>query len=251
MSPFGKSGSAKTDTELYPGYALPPGRYSAQDVKPPKLSKVLGLWAIAIAVALVVLGGVTLKMTKPPAHYMCPPDCGRPPTGIPVTALPRFTPPDGSFTVAYPEPSSVYDVKLDNRGVTAKFTGGDTGVLQLFSQPARGRSAEDIAHVLLKGKFPDAKIAYEVPNASVGYQPGYGLVADSWPPGASGSSVRIRTLLMVAVKNDLALVAGAVGPYHAFGPDFGPGLPSAVNLQIAQDMGKYVNSFSWKGDPPR
>ena len=24
-----------------------------------------------------------------------------------------------------------------------------------------------------------------------------------------------------------------------------------ANLQIAQDMGKYVNSFMWRGDPPR
>jgi len=104
---------------------------------------------------------------------------------------------------------------------------------------------------LIKQKFPDAKIAYEIPNAMVGYQPGYGEVADSWPSGTSNSYIRIRTVLLVAVKNDLALVAGAVGPYHAFGPDFGPGLPSGVNLQLAQDMGKYVNSFSWQGDPPR
>ena len=58
-------------------------------------------------------------------------------------------------------------------------------------------------------------------------------------------------IVMVAVKDDLALVAGAVGPYHAFGPDFGSGKPSAANLQLALDMGKYVNSFSWRGDPPR
>jgi len=32
---------------------------------------------------------------------------------------------------------------------------------------------------------------------------------------------------------------------------FGPGPPSPANLQIAQDMGQYVNSFSWRGDPPR
>ena len=56
---------------------------------------------------------------------------------------------------------------------------------------------------------------------------------------------------MVAVKNDLALVASAVGPFHAFGPDFGPGPPSGANLEIAEDMGKYVNSFSWRGDPAR
>ena len=34
-------------------------------------------------------------------------------------------------------------------------------------------------------------------------------------------------------------------------PDFGSGKPSAVNLQIALDMGKYVNSFAWRGDPLR
>ena len=46
----------------------------------------------------------------------------------------------------------------------------------------------------------------------------------------------------------LALVAFATGPYRSFGPDSGPGLPSAANLQLAQDLGKYVNSFQWAGD---
>jgi len=56
---------------------------------------------------------------------------------------------------------------------------------------------------------------------------------------------------MTAVKNDVALVAFATGPYRAFGPDSGPGIPSGANLQLAQDMGKYVNSFQWNGDPVR
>ncbi len=72
-----------------------------------------------------------------------------------------------------------------------------------------------------------------------------------WPQGSGNKYIRIRTLLLVAVKNDLALVAGAVGPYHAFGPDFGHGLLSGANLEIAEDMGKYVNSLAWAGDPPR
>ena len=46
-------------------------------------------------------------------------------------------------------------------------------------------------------------------------------------------------------------IAAAVGPYREFGPDFGSGKPSGANLQLALDMGKYVNSFSWRGDPPR
>ena len=48
--------------------------------------------------------------------------------------------------------------------------------------------------------------------------PGYGLVADCWPQGATASYSRMRVIVMVAVKNDLALIAGAVGPYHAVRP---------------------------------
>jgi len=236
---------------LYPGYALPPGTYRAPEIRPTRFRKLLGPWGLVIVVVAAALVGVSQMVTAKPVHYMCPPECGRPPTGTPIMGLPRFTPPDGKFSVSYPAPEAAYDITKDAQGVTAKFTGGDTGVLQLFSQPAKGRSAKDIAKDLIKGKFPDAKTAYEIPNAMVGYQPGYGEVADSWPPSASGNYVRIRTVILVAVKNDLALVAGAAGPYHAFGPDFGPGLPSGVNLQIAQDMGKYVNSFTWNGDPPR
>ncbi|MCI4674230.1 hypothetical protein [Candidatus Mycolicibacterium alkanivorans] len=242
---------AHTGSEQYTDYAVPPGTYVAPEIKHAGLRRTLGLWTAGIVVVAAALVGVSLMVTKKAPRFMCPPECGRPPTGTPVAALPRYTAPDGSFSVSYPSPEAAYEVSKDGRGITAKFTAGDTGVLQLFSEPARGRQPRDIASDLLERKFPDAKIAYEIPNAMVGYQPGYGEVADSWPQGTANSYIRIRTVLLVAVKNDLALVAGAVGPYHAFGPDFGPGLPSGVNLQLAQDMGKYVNSFSWKGDPPR
>ena len=135
--------------------------------------------------------------------------------------------------------------------MTADFLGGDGGTLQLFSQPAANRSPQDIATALVNETFPDTRIAYEIPNAMVGYHAGYGKVADCWPQGANSSYLRMRVIVMVAVKNDLALVAAAVGPFHQFGPDSGIGKPSGANLQIALDMGKYVNSFSWRGDPPR
>lgn len=243
--------SAASDTEQFPGYALPPGNYVATEPRRVRSRRTLGLWTAGIVVVAAALVGVSLMVTEKAPRYMCPPECGAPPMGTPVTGLPRFTAPDGSFSVSYPAPGSAYEIETKGNGVTAKFTGGDTGVLQLFSEPARGRDAQTIARDLLKRKFPDAKIAYEIPNAMVGYQPGYGEVADSWPQGTSNSYIRIRTVLLVSVKNDLALVAGAVGPYHAFGPDFGPGLPSGANVQIAQDMGKYVNSFIWNGDPAR
>jgi hypothetical protein len=84
----------------------------------------------------------------------------------------------------------------------------------------------------------------------VGYQPGYGVVKDEYPQDASGTFSRLRIVVMVAVKDDYALVAAAIGPYHQFSPEFGSGHPSGVNLQLALDMGKYVNSFTWR-QPPR
>lgn len=213
------------------------------------LRRLLALWTAGVATAAGALVGLSAVVTAKPQTYRCPPDCGQPPVGIPVTALPRFLAPDGAFSVAYPAAGTAYDVKTEPAGVTAKLTVGDGGVLGLFSEPARGRDSRTIAMDFLKRKFPDVKVAYEIPNAMVGYQPGFGVAADRWPQSSSGKFLRVRILLLVAVKNDLALAAVALGPYHQYGPSFGPGLPSGAGLQVALDMGKYVNSFRWKGDP--
>ena len=53
------------------------------------------------------------------------------------------------------------------------------------------------------------------------------------------------------MTTDSHLNGGSGRAYHEFGPDFGGGPPSGANLEIAEDMGKYVNSFSWRGDQPR
>jgi len=103
----------------------------------------------------------------------------------------------------------------------------------------------------LRRTHPNARTSYEIPNPMVGYQPGYGVVADVWPQDEDARYRHLRVLLLVAVRNDLALVAGAVGPFREFGPTVGPGRPSGANLEIAQDLGRYVNSFMWRGDPPR
>ncbi len=236
---------------IRPGYAVPPGIYRAAPAHRTSYRRVLGMWCGAMAVLAVVLTGVAALVTKLPVRYLCPPDCGRPPMGAAVATNPRFTAPDGAFSVSYPGGQALYQVSTDDRGVTAKYLGGDTGTLQLFSQPAANRSPQDIATSLVARTYPNAHIAYEIPNAMVGYQHGYGEIADSFPQGASSSYQHLRLAVLVAVKNDLALVAFAVGPYHQFGPGFGPGPPSGANLEIAQDMDKYVNSFAWRGDPPR
>jgi hypothetical protein len=234
-----------------PGYSTHAGSYTAPPVRHTSARWLLLRWGIAVAVVAAVLLSVSAFVHKPPARYVCPPDCGRPPMGQPVEANPRFTAAGGAFSVSYPAPGTAYKVTTDANGVTADLLAGDGGTMQLLGQPAGNRTPQAIATQLVRKTFPDTRTAYEIPNAMVGYQPGYGVVADCWPLGSNTSYLRMRVMVLVAVKNDLALIAAAVGPYREFGPNFGSGKPSGANLQIALDMGKYVNSFSWRGDPPR
>jgi len=208
---------------------------------------VLGLWVLSLVVALLVLTLIDARVANVPV-YVCPPDCGRPPTGLPVSTNPRFVAPGGEFEVSYPTPGAAYAVTTDAGGVTAEWTAGDGGTLRLFGTPAEGREARQVVEDLMADSFPGAVVDYELPNATVGYHLGYGVVADFVSQKRAG---RLRVIVIAAVKNGLALVAAADGPFRQFKPGAGPGPPSPANLAIAQDMGKYLDSFSWRGDPPR
>ncbi|BBY64623.1 hypothetical protein MHEL_28660 [Mycolicibacterium helvum] len=238
-------------TAVWPGYAVEAETYTSGPLSRTTSVRVLSMWTVAIVVVTAPLIALSARVSEPAVIFNCPPDCGRPPTGTPVAALPRFTAPDGGFSVAYPAPGSAYEIAFDADGVRASFTGGDGGTLKLWGKPAAGKSAKDVAEAFLAERYPDARTAYEIPNAMVGYQHGYGEVADLWPQDGDASYRHLRVIILVAVKNDLALIAGAIGPYREFGPTFGPGRPSSANLELAMDLDKYVNSFAWRGDPPR
>jgi len=236
---------------LLPGYSLHSEMYSAPTTASNRHVTMILSFVTAIVVVAALLVGLSGLLKKPAARYVCPPQCGHPPMGKPVMVNPRFTAPDGSFSVDYPAESSAYTVSTDEHGVTAHLDVSDGGTMRLFSRAADGKTPKDIADQLIQHAFPDARVAYEIPNAMVGYQSGYGEVADWYPQNTNGNYSRTRLLVLVAVKHDLALVAAASGPYHPFGPEFGSGKPSSVGLELALDMGQYVNSFSWRGDPPR
>lgn len=239
------------ETESFAGFAVPEGRYLGRRLRNPRYLFTLGLWLLGLMTALMVLTLIDTQVVDVPTRYVCPPDCGRPPTGLPVASNPRFVAADGAFSVAYPAPGAAYSITTEPDGVTAVWTAGDGGTMRFLGRPAQGRAAREIAEDLISVTFPNALKAYELPNATVGYQLGYGEVANFQPHGTSSRADMLRVIVIVAVKNDLALIAVASGPYREFTPDFGPGPPSPANLQIAQDMGRYVNSFRWRDDPPR
>jgi hypothetical protein len=122
--------------------------------------------------------------------------------------------------------------------VEVNFTAGDTGTMQFFGVPAQGRTSKQIAEQLISEHYPDATTDYEIPNALVGYEPGYGVVKDEYPQDASGTFTRLRLLIMVAIKKDYALVAAAIGPYHKFSPDFAPVIRLASTSVARAGYGK-------------
>ena len=211
------------------------------------------LLIVGTSLAVAMAGSVALSswLTPAAALVVCPPNCGQPPISKPIATNPRFTPDGGEFSVSYPGPQTAYEAHFEPNGVVLDLLAGDGGTLRLFGQPANGQSPKQIADDLLRDHYPDATFDYEIPNAFVGYELGYGEVADDYPADAIGDDDRNRVLIMVAVKNDYALVAAAAGPFREFSPDFGSGHPSGANFFLALDMAKYVNSFTWRGDPPR
>lgn len=238
-----------TADEIVDGLAVPARRYAAGGAPQPRYRLVIGLLVLGLGIGYAVIGGWD-ALVNDAATYRCPPDCGRPPNAMPVANSPRFESPDGLWSVDHPVSGPTYEVSMGADGVTARWTGGDGGVLRLFSQPAQGKVARQVVEKLLAERYPGATVAYTLPNTLVGYQLGYGVIANYQAPGLA-AKYDLRVIVTAAVKNDLALIATAEGPFRRFSPDFGPGPPSAANLEIAMDMGKYLDSFRWKGDPPR
>lgn len=234
-----------------PGYALPAGPYEAVPVRTTTHTRLLTTVGAGVAVAVAAAVTASVLATPVVPRYVCPPDCGQPPIGKPVETNPWFMSSDGRFSVQYPRAGTAYEVTFEPDGVEVNFRAGDTGTMQFFGLPAQGRTSKQIAEHLIGEQYPDATTDYEIPNAMVGYQPGYGVVKDEYPQDASGTFTRLRLLVMVAIKKNYALVAAAIGPYHEFSPAFGSGHPSGANMQLALDMGKYVNSFIWRDSSRR
>jgi hypothetical protein len=243
------SAETRTRSPHWPGRSVPDASYQAPAVRHTSVARLLAVFGAMLAVALAATVGVSLWLAPPPANYTCPPDSGRPPIGQPVMTNPRFISADGEFMVSYPGPGTAYTATLQPDGVVLELNSGDGGTLHLFGELAAGRTPRQVTEDVLHANFPDAVVDYQIPNAQVGYELGYGVVADVYNAGTSGDPARLRVLVMSAVKNGYALVAAAAGPYHEFSPDYGSGHPSGANFMLAMDMAKYVNSFTWRDSP--
>jgi hypothetical protein len=175
---------------------------------------------------------------------------GQPATqsAVPVESWDHFQANDGSFSFSYPDHAST-----DANGVSWTYQ-DDTA--QLFGVPANNLTPQQIAQQFIKARFPNATLGYEIPNARVGYQGGYGEIDNLVPQNSSGPYNPQRVLIIVAVKNGTAVVAEAAGPvYYPANPEGTIMHATGAQLAVADDSDAlfhyWVNSVSWKGDPPR
>jgi hypothetical protein len=177
------------------------------------------------------------------------------PAAQPIQVLPRYpTGSDAPFSVAYPPRANTVSKgkngvswTLDDPTVPNNY---GSGVARFYGVPANGLTAQAIANQFVQAHFSNAKVVYEIPNAQVGYQSGYGEVAGYEPQSSSGPSKPQRVVILVAVKNGLAAIVEANGPWlppKDNPQDHGTG----TDLWIASGIAYFVNSFRWAGDPPR
>jgi hypothetical protein len=166
----------------------------------------------------------------------------------PVESFDRVHAKDGRLAFANPP-----NPRVDPHGVSWTV---HEDPAQLFGVPANNQTPHQIAQQFIKARFPNATLGYEIPNARVGYQAGYGEIDNLVPQNSSGPYNPQRVLIMVAVKNGTAVIAEAAGPVF-YPEDPGGSIMHATGaeLQIIDDgnalFGYWVNSVTWKGDPPR
>ncbi len=261
----------------YPQQAYAPQGYPAQAGYPPQTGTPYG-YPVAqatrpsvaqsshtkivaiLVVALVVAAGAFVLISKfvtPAANTakQCNPTCVEPPpVGPPVTANPRFTASDGSFSVEYP-------TTLPNIGANTIQKNGSSielsiahslGVILVQGGSANGATAQQVVSSFVQQKFADAKVAYQIANAEVGYTPGYGAVIDVFPQSTSGASTHERLVVLGAVKNNTYVLVAGLGGYQEFAEgQLSDGHPSGVATAVALFMDPINNSVLWKGDTPR
>jgi hypothetical protein len=244
---------------VWPGYAVPAGSYAATPVRHTSHIRMFVILGIALAVVVAAVVIVSALITPSTPVYHCPPQCGRPPTapplgapeavqppGAPVSSFPRFTADAGDFSVEY-DPDAT--ATLGSNGVKLVYDDGSNATL--FGRQAGNQTPRDIAESLIQETYPGAKIDYQIPNAMLGYQRGYGEIDDFYPQGGASDAADIRVLVMVAVKNGYAVIATATGPYQQWGKQVDDGHPSGANMVVAWPLSHYISRFTWRGDPPR
>jgi hypothetical protein len=187
-----------------------------------------------------------------------PSDCGltcyRPPTGPPLATGHPFTSSQFGFGVTYYDVPGASKVTPATQPDSLTLDYGNDGILQFKGVATNGQTPQQIVESWVAGHLPDAHQAYVVPNASVGYQMGYGAAYDVAPQGGAGNGNGTRAIVSAAVKGNVAVLCVVLGEYHKFAFGDGglnDGHPSPADTIAAFFADPDLNTVHWSGDPAR
>ncbi|MFZ0668562.1 MAG: hypothetical protein WAM97_22625 [Acidimicrobiales bacterium] len=212
---------------------------------------------------LVGLGAVfaVIGVVAPPSK---PTTCtttaclSEPPTGIPVQNWPVYKNAKYGFavTIVNVAPGIKASQSDANNQLTVNYSEGSTqfGYLQVAGVPDQNGSqtAEQVVDSIVNNNASGAQLAYVIPGAMVGYQPGYGAAYDFTGNSGDGSNQTQRIIVMAAVRNGLAIVTFCVGVKVAFGDGKGQIDLTDHHTSIADSLPALfgdptVNSIQWPG----
>jgi hypothetical protein len=123
--------------------------------------------------------------------------------------------------------------------------------MAVMAEPASGRSAQQIVRALEQQERrmgQDTEWVYDVQGAEVGYTPGYGSIYRQTFTPATGPTVPMRLVIVVAVKKGLAVWGGALAPFVRDTPDVFD-FPNPAQTKVVFDLDPVINSVVWPGDP--
>lgn len=212
----------------------------------------LGSWISAgvILFLLSMLYSLISQIEQPGPVGCTPPQCTLPPPKHgPLTPPKTYTSSRYGFSLNYStaniKPSQITDSSIGWQG---QLSDGSDLSWSFTGSPADGRSAQQIVERTQSAKFPDAQKAYTVPNASLGYNIGYGTVYDVTVSPANGQSEHDRLVVYAVTRNGVAVVLVGLGPYKKSSPssDSHPN-PADTPLVELGDFQLNTNTVTWPG----
>jgi len=227
----------------------------------------VSLLILALAALTAIL--VVVAVVAPPAPPKpCPPlGCQSPPIGqLGAAALqtgptlqldqPKLYTNSQGFTVKiypfFPGSTSYPGYQTFSDGITLtypfKASYGGTAYLSVIGAPADGNTAEDIVAYEVNQMAPNAQVEYIMPEAYVGYEPGYGAAFETEVASADGQSTTYQIIVEAAIRNGFAIAVvadgaslGQVRPSSTWWD----GHPSPAAISVAYMADTTVNSITF------
>jgi hypothetical protein len=155
----------------------------------------------------------------------------------------RLFPPVGLDSTATPSDSQV-EVEFSSPQDQANPA---NGTLWIAGAPAQFTNDAALVNALISGYAPNATLDYQVPGASIGYQPGLGEAFEDTPNSAFGDAQTYEVVVICSIRNNFAICALASGIRTDLNqPNEHPTL---AKQEIATYADPDLNGVLWPGEP--